>query len=96
MEKLQNIILKIQALKPELYSEFAIKRIGVFGSYVRGEANENSDLDLLIELENPVGWKFFSIEPYLESKLGVKVDLVTEKAIREEMRKAILSEVNFI
>jgi predicted nucleotidyltransferase len=95
MENIQDIIQKLKDLKPALQSEFAVKRIGVFGSFARGEAKPDSDIDILVELEKPIGWKFFMIEPFLQKSLGRKIDLVTEKAIRKEMKSQILSEVNF-
>lgn len=95
MDNIQEIIQKLKDLKPTLSSEFSIKRIGVFGSFVRGEATPDSDIDILVELEKPIGWKFFMIEPFLRKNLGRKVDLVTEKAIRKEMKNQILNEVNF-
>ena len=95
MENIQDIIQKLKDVKPALHSEFAVKRIGVFGSFVRGEATPDSDIDILVELEKPIGWKFFMLEPFLHNYLGRKVDLVTEKAIRKEMKNQILNEVNF-
>ena len=60
-----------------------MKNIGLFGSYVRGEQSNQSDLDVLVELERPIGFfKFLGLEEYLECLLGLKVDLVTRKALK--------------
>ena len=58
------------------------KKISIFGSYVRGEATPESDLDIIVEFEHPTGLiKFVGIEIELSESLGIKVDLLTEKSI---------------
>lgn len=61
-----EIIFKRKELKPELRREFAVKESGLFGSFSRNTQNEESDIDLLVEFEKPIGWKFFSLEIYLQ------------------------------
>ena len=74
-----------------------MKTIGVFGSYVRGEQKEGSDLDVLVEFEEPVGlFEFMALENYLSDLLGVKVDLVSKKALKPHIGKRILEEVIMI
>ncbi len=71
-----------------------MKTIGVFGSYVRGEQKETSDVDVLVEFEEPVGlFEFMDLEEYLTGLLGVKVDLVSKKALKPHIGKHILEEV---
>ncbi|MEE9116727.1 MAG: nucleotidyltransferase family protein [Thermoplasmata archaeon] len=80
--------------KKELAESYKIKEIGVFGSYVRDEQNRMSDVDILVEFEKaPDLLKFIELERKLEGILRVKVDLVRKKALREELRKVILSQV---
>jgi hypothetical protein len=67
-----------------------IKKAGIFGSYARGESKKNSDIDILIEPPEGIGFKFAGIE--LEKKLGKKVDLVTYKYISPYIKKDILKE----
>jgi predicted nucleotidyltransferase len=52
-------------LKPILYKEYAVKEIGLFGSFSDNSYTENSDIDILVDLERAIGWKFFSLELYL-------------------------------
>jgi predicted nucleotidyltransferase len=52
---------KLQSIKPELADRFHVSSIGYFGSYYTGEQNEKSDLDLLVEFSQPIGWKFFTL-----------------------------------
>jgi predicted nucleotidyltransferase len=78
--------------QPELRKR-GVKSLAVFGSVARGDADENSDLDLLVEFSNPVGlFEFIRLKYYLEELTHQKVDLVTSDALRPIMRDSILSE----
>jgi len=80
--------------KGKLRRRFKVKDIGVFGSYVRGEQRKKSDVDILVEFEEPVGFfEFIALEDYLEDLLGVKVDLVSKKALKPRIGERILKEV---
>lgn len=61
----------------DYFAEKPVARVQVFGSYARGEATAESDLDLLLTMERPVGWEFFNYSRDLEDKLGIKVDVGT-------------------
>jgi len=90
------ILLKLKELKPTLKKEFAVSKIGLFGSFSDGTFSEESDIDLLVELERPIGWKFFSLELYLEKIFNRRVDLVTKNALKEPIKNTILNQVNYI
>ena len=76
---------------------YKIKKIGIFGSYVKGTNKKNSDLDILVEFtEIPTLLIFINLERYLSDKLQIKVDLVTKQALKPVMGKQILKEVIFI
>ncbi len=92
----EDIISKLSELKPILYNEYAVKKIGLFGSFSTNTFTENSDIDILIELEKPIGWKFFSLELYLEKIFKRKIDLVTKNALKEQIKDGILKQVNYI
>ncbi len=92
----EDILLKLKELKPTLQKEFAIKEIGLFGSFSKNENSSESDIDLLIELEKPIGWKYFSLEPYLEEIFKRKIDIITKNALREQLRDKILGQVIYI
>lgn len=89
------ILLKLKELKPTLKKEFAVSEIGLFGSFSDGTFSENSDIDLLVELDRPIGWKFFSLELYLEKVFNRKVDIVTKSALKEPIKNTILNQVNY-
>ena len=95
MESKTDILNKLRELKPILSKEYAVRRIGLFGSFADNSADENSDIDLLVELDKPIGWKFFSLEIYLEKVFGRKIDLVTKNALKEQIKNDILNEVNY-
>ena len=63
----EYILSKLTELKPALYRDYAVKEIGLFGSFSDESFSEDSDIDLLVEFEKPIGWKYFSLEIYLES-----------------------------
>ena len=79
-----------------LYADYSVKEIGLFGSYSDNTYTESSDIDLLIELEKPIGWKFFSLELYLESIFEKKIDLVTKNALKHQIKDIILNQVDYI
>lgn len=94
MPDLEEIKKLIQSRKKDLRVRYGVKAIGIFGSYVRGEQAEGSDIDVLVELEKPIGFfRFLELEEHLESITGLKVDLVTRKALKPAIGKHILDEL---
>ena len=87
---------KLKELKPILNKEYHVERIGYFGSYSRNEQNKNSDIDILVYFRKPIGWEFFDLQELLEKELGLKVDLVSEKALKEQLKQIILNSVKYI
>jgi predicted nucleotidyltransferase len=91
-----NILSKLKELKPSLYKDFSVKEIGLFGSFSDNTFNEDSDIDILVELEKPIGWKFFSLELFLEKTFNRKIDLVTKNALKDQVKDNILKQVNYV
>jgi predicted nucleotidyltransferase len=81
VEELKNILAEN---KEKIREKYGVRILGIFGSYARGEETEISDIDILVELEKPIGLKFFELWDYLETLLGVKVDLLTTGAVRQK------------
>lgn len=92
----QEIETKLKAIKPELVDKFHVSSIGYFGSYAQEQQTEKSDLDILVAFSQPVGWEFFTLERYLEQSLGLRVDLVTQSALKERIKEAIINQTQFI
>ncbi len=84
MELTKEKITDILSEKTEyLASEYGVKRIGLFGSYAKGTSIEpTSDVDIVVEFDHPIGFKFMELADYLEEILGKPVDLLTESAIQ--------------
>ena len=97
MKTLEEIKTILNYHKDELRERYKVKEIGIFGSFVRGEQKESSDLDILVEYETVPGLlKFLELEIYLEELLGTKVDLVRKQAIKPRLKDVILKEVTYI
>nr|WP_297399318.1 nucleotidyltransferase family protein [uncultured Marinobacter sp.] len=79
--------------KPELQARYGVTRLALFGSTARDTATSNSDIDVLVAFDGPATSKrYFGVQFYLEDLLGCPVDLVTEKALRPELRPYIERE----
>lgn len=91
----RDTMLKVlRDLKGRLAEQYGVKEIGIFGSAVRGEASDQSDVDVLVEFSRPIGFfKFLELEEYLGGCLGRKVDLVSKKALKPRIGAHILEEV---
>lgn len=96
-KKIEDIKEKLSIHRDELKEKFKVKRIGIFGSCVRKELKKGSDIDILVEFyEVPGLLKFIELEIFLEELLGMKVDLVRQGSIRNELKDTILSEVVYL
>ncbi len=82
--------------KPMLKNKFGVKEIGIFGSFIRGEARKRSDIDILVNFSRPIGLEFIDLGFYLKKILHKKVDLVTMRALKPQLKDRILKEVVFI
>ncbi len=79
--------------KPELAQRYGVVRLGLFGSTARDEARLDSDVDVVVSFDGPAtSKKYFGVQFFLEDALGCPVDLVTEKAMRPELRPYIQRE----
>ena len=65
-----------------LAAEYGVRKIGIFGSYAKGAPDEKSDVDIFVELERPIGFKFIDLVEYLEHLLGRKVDVLTPAGLQ--------------
>lgn len=94
-----DILNKLKEIKPLLHDKFYIKNLGLFGSYVRGENSETSDIDILIEYEENSPFSLFtliSLEDFLTKLFNIKIDVVNKKSIKPALKDYILNEVIFV
>lgn len=89
-EQIKDII---KSEYPLLRSRFGVKRIGLFGSFSTGIANSNSDVDLIVEFDTPIGFRFMTLADHLESKLGRKVDLLTPGGLENIRIKSVAKRI---
>jgi predicted nucleotidyltransferase len=90
----QNPTLRaaLHRLKPQLREKFGVTRIGYFDFYIDHHHNQHCELNILVELEKPLGWDFFSLKEFLERRLGMSIDICTPNALRPALRDEILSQ----
>lgn len=83
-----------------LTAEYAVKRIGLFGSYAKGTPTEASDIDIIVEFERPIGLKFVEFTEYLENLFGKKVDVLTPAGIKgirvERVARSIQESILYV
>jgi uncharacterized protein len=89
---LDTIIGTLRGALPDLRQRYPLASLAVFGSWVRGEQRADSDLDLLVEFDGPIGWQIVTLEDELSARLGIKVDLVPRCGLRPRIGARILAE----
>lgn len=93
MKSLEEIKRTINKHKLFLRERFKVKSIGVFGSYLRGEQSEESDIDILVEFHSTIDLlEFIELEIFLSEMLGSKVDLVMKDTLKPRIKNRILKE----
>jgi len=78
----EQIVKLLREKYPYLATEYGVKKVGIFGSYAKGLPDETSDVDIIVEFEYPIGFKFIELVEYLEHLLGRKVDVLTPAGLR--------------
>jgi predicted nucleotidyltransferase len=88
-----QILELLARCKPELTARYGVSRLALFGSAVRDQARPDSDIDILVSFDGPAtSQRYFGVQFMLEDVLGRPVDLVTDKALRSELRPFIEQE----
>ncbi len=93
MSYLDEVIKKLKVQYPYLSSEFGVKRIGVFGSIAKQEERKESDIDMVIEFDRPIGLKFIALAENMENLFGRKVDILTKDGIRNIRVKSVSTDI---
>ncbi len=93
MYTLQIILEKLRQHKPELQRKYPISRLGVFGSYARGEATINSDIDIAVEITGPMGLNFIAMADELEDLFGIKTDVVPLRSIKAQYLPSVQKDI---
>ena len=89
-----DLLARLRELKPVVKATYKAREIGLFGSFVRGEQGGESDIDILVDFEEGADlFDLTGLALYLEEQLQRKVDVVSKRALREELRESVLREV---
>ncbi len=89
----QDILDTLRGCKETLFGKYPIRRIALFGSWARGEQGPRSDVDILVDVDPAIGLGFVSLADELEGLLGLKVDLVSRRAIRQSLWNEIEADL---
>jgi len=94
MKDLEKISEALRGYQDYLGERYGVRIVGIFGSYVRGEEQKESDLDILVEVIRPISLlELVGAEIFLSETLGIKIDLVPRRSLREELRETVLREM---
>ncbi len=96
MLTLAEITGLLKAHLPEMKMRYPIDEIALFGSYARGEATEESDVDILVNYQGTDAWNFLDLHEELENMLGKKVDILTKRAVRTKFWELIQNELVYV
>ncbi|MGV8110293.1 nucleotidyltransferase family protein [Methanospirillum purgamenti] len=97
MTQAMTVLETLNTIKPQLASQYHVRRFGLFGSVIRGDQSPDSDIDILVEFETaPSIFGFLELEEKLEEVLQAPVDLVDIEGIKPLLRSKILSEVQYV
>jgi len=97
MNTRNHILSALSDLKAEIQANYKVREIGVFGSAIRGEQGQMSDIDVLVDFEEDANlFDLVGLALFLEEKLLRKVDIVSKRALRSEIRETVLREVSTI
>lgn len=93
MKTYDEIKMRLSALKEKIHTNYGVSSIELFGSYVRGEQREDSDVDVLVEFDKEVSLlDVVGLELFLSDSIGVKVDVVLRRSVRKELKDIIFAE----
>lgn len=84
MKSLEEVVQILRRHKQELQQLYGVEEIAVFGSFARGTQTAQSDVDILVRLSKPIGFRFFELWDYLAELLGMNVDLLTPNALKQK------------
>ena len=88
-----DVITALASHRDDLRVRFGVKSLSLFGSVARNEANDKSDIDLIVEFNRLTGYfALFSLQDHLEQLLGMHVDLGTRESLKPRVREAVLLE----
>jgi len=97
-EELKKIVATLNSNFIPLQTKYNIKELSIIGSYARGEQTDKSDLDIMVDFQEPIGWEVVDLRDDLEELLGLEVDLILKAGIiqRKKLYKGILEDAVYV
>ena len=92
----QNILQILKHHKPALQRKYPIGKLGVFGSYARGEATDKSDIDVAVEINGTMGLNFIAMADEIEALFGIKTDVVPERSIKPKYLSYVEKDIVYV
>jgi len=96
MQNLSEIKTTLAIHKARLFKKYGLRQLGIFGSYARTQQTDQSDIDILVDFEKPVGIEFIDLANELEKILQTKVDLVSKNGLKPKYFQSIAEELNYV
>ncbi|QNL22230.1 nucleotidyltransferase family protein [Hyphobacterium sp. CCMP332] len=96
MSPKEDLLSKLRNLKSQLAKKYPITAMALFGSFSRGDQLENSDIDILVEIDGKIGSRFIDLAEELESELGRKVDLISKNGIKPRYFNSIEQDLIYV
>jgi uncharacterized protein len=96
MYTLEKIVQILRQNKPELQRKYPVSRLGVFGSYARGDATEESDIDIAVDITGPMGLNFVAMADEIENLFGIKTDVVPKRAIKKDYLLYVEKDIVYV
>lgn len=93
MKRTEDILNALRQAMPELAERFGVKRLAIFGSYARGEQRDDSDVDVLVEVDPSIGLRFVDLAEHIEAILGVRAEIISRRAIKPRNWRVIEREL---
>jgi len=91
-----EILNLLSRLRPTLKNDFGVRQMALFGSYSRGDETQESDIDILVDVDPDIGLRFVTLAETLEKALGTHVDLVSSNAIKPSYMEFIKNELIYV
>ncbi len=89
----EKLIHSLRSEIPYLKEHFGVKKIALFGSFAKKSYTKKSDVDILIEFERPIGFRFIDLAEYLEKRLGRKTDILTKEGMRRIRVRKVMQDI---
>lgn len=96
MEQLSEIKQVLAQIKPELTRRFHVQSLGLFGSVVRDDFSQSSDIDIIVDFDRPIGIEFIDLAQFIEQRLQKKVDLVSRRGVKDKYFNVIEREIVYV